>query len=119
MAKVKGHKIVELTSAGEPTRAENSWTVTCSCGFKEGCSTKEITLQEYSAHLAFQKKLIPECLGCSRESKRVVAKWPPKEPKFCSVTCAAEHAISENWQRSWCGDCREWHEQTRCPNMDE
>ena len=118
MAKVKGHKLVELTSAGEK-RGENSWSYTCSCGAVEGTSTKQETQREYALHLARYRKLEPECLGCSRESKPVKAKWPVSEPKFCSLTCAADHALSENWQRTWCGDCREWHEQTRCPNIGE
>jgi len=53
---MKGHKRLELRSAGERTRAENSWTFVCECGAQESTSTKAETLREWNHHIASVKK---------------------------------------------------------------
>ena len=49
--RVKGHKRLELRSAGERKRSENSWTWICECGAQESASTKQETLREWKWHL--------------------------------------------------------------------
>jgi hypothetical protein len=43
------HKLT-LTSSGEQSRAERSWTASCVCGWTESASTKALASGEYKAH---------------------------------------------------------------------
>jgi len=47
---------VELRSAGERSRAENSWTFICECGAQESANTKKETLREWRLHIASVKR---------------------------------------------------------------
>lgn len=48
---VKGHRRMELTSAGERKREENSWTWVCECGAEESAGTKAEAMNEWRFHL--------------------------------------------------------------------
>jgi hypothetical protein len=53
---MQGHKRLELRSAGERSRSENSWTFVCECGAQESAGTKKETTREWNHHLASVKK---------------------------------------------------------------
>ena len=51
IGRVKGHKRIELESAGERKRIENSWTWVCECGAEQSASTKKEAMNEWGFHI--------------------------------------------------------------------
>lgn len=73
----KGHRRIELSSAGERKRSENSWTWVCECGATESASTKAIALDEWRFHM-----------------ERVRAKAARQRPVVIRLTMAEAKALS-------------------------
>lgn len=110
--RVKNHKVAALTNAGEKTRVEQSWTVTCSCGFSESCSTKAETLREFSLHIqcVLANRMQHHCIECKKEK----AKIPEGVPRFCSVKCGFSYGFGHAMNYDFCRKHEQWFNDGVC-----